>query len=121
MGSPNELVAHHNEMTLNSYYFVKKPMLSSLVLITLLPLQISPSGQSPVPISKPLAVAAFVDTAKILGLPKFRLRDSNGNPYFANKAMLQEPLATIHHDAGDVFPIEVNRRKAYIQSYVRPR
>jgi hypothetical protein len=95
-------------------------MLSSLVFIALLPLQISPAGQSPVPISKPLAVAAIVDTAKILGLPKFRLRDSNGNPYFANKAMLQEPLAAIDH-AGVVFPIEVNRRKTYIQSYVRSR
>ena len=96
-------------------------MLSSLVLITLMPLQISPTGQSPVPISKPLAVTALVDTAKILGLPKFRLRDSNGNPYFANKAMLQEPLATIDHHAGVVFLIKVNRRKTYIQSYVRSR
>jgi len=108
-------------MTFNSYYFAKKPMLSSLVIITLLPLQISPSGQSSLPISKPLAVAAFVDTAKILGLPKLRLRDSNGNPYFANKAMLQEPLAIIHHHAGVVFPIEVSKRKAFIQSYVRTR
>jgi hypothetical protein len=96
-------------------------MISSLVLITLLPLQISPSGQSSLPISKPLAVAAFVDAAKILGLPKLRLRDSNGNPYFANKAMLQEPLAIIHHHAGVEFPIEVSRRKSFIQSYVRTR
>lgn len=96
-------------------------MLSTLVFITLMPLQVSPTGKSSVPISKPLAVAAFVDSAKILGLPKFKLRDSNGNPYFANKAMSQEPLATIHQHAGVVFPAEVNARKAYILSYVRGR
>jgi hypothetical protein len=100
----------------------KRAMLTSaLVFITLMPMLVSPSGNSTVPLSKPLAVAAFVDSAKILGLPKLRLRDSNGNPYLANKVMLQEPLATIHHDAGLVFPIEVNRRKAFIQSYVRGR
>ena len=94
-------------------------MLSSLVLITLLPLQISPSGQSPLPISKPLAVAAFVDTAKILGLPKFRLRDGKGNPYLPDKALLQEPLATIYDHADIVFVSEVSKRKAYILAYVR--
>ena len=86
-----------------------------------MPLQVSPTGKSTVPILKPLAVAAFVDTAKILGLPKFRLRDQNGNPYLADKALLQEPLATIHDQAGVIFPAEVNKRKAYILSYVRSR
>ncbi|QWD63377.1 hypothetical protein [Polynucleobacter sp. MWH-UH2A] len=94
-------------------------MLSTLVFITLLPLQVSPTGKSAVPISKPLAVAAFVDSARILGLPKFKLRDKNGNPYFADKALLQEPLAMIHQYAGITFPAEVNQRKAYILSYVR--
>jgi hypothetical protein len=96
-------------------------MISSFVLITLLPLQVSPSGKSTVPISRPLAVAAFVDSAKILGLPKFRLRDGNGNPYLPEKVLLQEPLATIQDHAGIVSASEVNKRKAYIRSYVRGR
>ena len=94
-------------------------MLSTLVLISLMPLQVSPTGTSQVPISRPLAVAAFVDSAKILGLPKFRLRDSNGNPYFSDKALLQEPLATVYDQAGIIFTSEVNKRKAYIRNYVR--
>ena len=92
---------------------------SALVLVTLMPLQVSPAGKSPVSLGTPIAVAAFVDSAKILGLPKFKLRDSNGNPYLPDKALLQEPLATIHHHAGVAFPSEVNKRKAYILSYVR--
>jgi len=96
-------------------------MISTLVFITLMPLQVSPTGKSLVSISRPLAVAAFVDTAKILGLPKFRLRDSNGNPYLSDKTLLQEPLAMMHDQAGIIFKSEVNKRKAYIQSYVRGR
>ena len=96
-------------------------MLSAVVFVTFMPLQVSPTGKSAVPISKPLAVAAFVDSAKILGLPKLRLRDAKGNPYFADKAMRQEPLATIHDHAGLVTVSEVNARKAYIMSYVRGR
>ena len=92
---------------------------SALVLVTLMPLQVSPSGKSAVTLSTPLAVAAFVDTAKILGLPKFRLRDSNGNPYLTDKALLQEPLAMVHDQAGIIFTGELNKRKAYIRSYVR--
>lgn len=92
---------------------------SALVLITLLPLQVSPSGHSTAPLGRPIAVAIFVDAAKILGLPKFRLRDSNGNPYLVDKILLQEPLALIHDSAGVVFPAEMSKRKAYIQSYVR--
>lgn len=94
-------------------------MISSFVFITLLPLQISPTGKSTVPLSKPLAVAAYVDTAKILGLPRFKLRDGNGNPYLPEKTLLQEPLAMVHDSAGIIFTSEVNKRKAYIQSYVR--
>ena len=92
---------------------------SALVLVTLMPLQVSPSGNSAVTLSTPLAVAAFVDTAKILGLPKFRLRDSNGNPYLPDKALLQEPLAMVHDQAGIIFTGELNKRKAYIRSYVK--
>ena len=92
---------------------------SALVLITLIPLQVSPSGKSAISLSTPLAAAAFVDAAKILGLPKFRLRDSNGNPYLPDKTLLQEPLATVYDHAGIVFTSEVNKRKAYIRTYVR--
>lgn len=94
-------------------------MISSLVFISLMPLQVSPAGKSGVPISTPLAVAAYLDASRILGLPKFRLRDGNGNPYLPDKALLQEPLAIVHDSAGIIFTSEVNKRKAYIQSYVR--
>jgi hypothetical protein len=92
---------------------------SALVLITMLPLQVSPSGKNIIPLNRPLAVAVFVDSAKILGLPKFKLRDSSGNYYLANKTLLQEPLATIHNSAGVIFSVEFNGRKAYIQTYLR--
>ena len=92
---------------------------SALVLITLIPLQISPKGNLQASLNKPLAVAAFIDTAKILGLPKFKLRGRNGNPYLPDKALMQEPLATIHDHAGIVFSSEASKRRAYIQSYVR--
>ena len=92
---------------------------SALVVFSLIPLQVAPSGNSAIPLNTPLAVAAFVDTAKILGLPKFRLRDSSGNPYFPDKALMQEPLATVHDQAGVIFTSEVNKRKAYIRNYVR--
>ena len=94
---------------------------SALVLITILPLQVSPSGKSGLPISRPLAVAVFVDSAKILGLPKFKLRDGNGNIYRPNKAMMQEPLALIHQYAGTPIVSDATARKAYINSYVRNR
>ena len=94
-------------------------MISSFVLITLMPLQISPGGKSTVPISKPLAVAAFVDSAKILGLPKFKLRDAKGNLYSPNKAMMQEPDAQIQLHAGVPIVSELSTRKAYINAYIR--
>ena len=94
-------------------------MLSTLVFITFMPLQISPGGNSPVPISKPLAVAAFVDSAKILGLPKLKLRDDKGKLYSPYKAMLYEPYALVHQHAGMPMVSELNIRKAYINSYVR--
>ena len=100
--------------------FHKETMLTSaLVLITLIPLQVSPCGKSMISLNAPLAVAVFVDIAKILGLPKFRLRDSGGNPYLPDKVLLQEPLAIVHDQAGIIVTTEVNKRKAYIRSYVR--
>jgi hypothetical protein len=94
-------------------------MLSTLVFITFMPLQISPGGHAPVPISKPLAVAAFVDSARIIGLPKFKLRDAKGNLYFPHKAMLQEPSAIVQQHAGIPMVSNMTARKAYINSYVR--
>ena len=94
-------------------------MLSTLVFITFMPLQVSPGGNSPVPISKPLAVAAFVDSARILGLPKLKLRDGNGKLYSPYKAMMHEPDAIVHRHAGMPMVSELNIRKAYINSYVR--
>ena len=92
---------------------------SALVLITLMPLQVSPSGAAMLPLNKPLAVAAFIDSAQILGLPKFRLRDSSGNLYFAHRALLQEPAAVLYRDSGMMLVSYQTRRKAYINAYVR--
>lgn len=94
-------------------------MLSTLVFVTFMPLQVSPTGQSTVPLSRPLAVAAYVDTAKILGLPKFKLRDSKGNLYSPYKAMMQEPSAIVLQHAGMPMVSDTTMRKAYIQSYVK--
>jgi hypothetical protein len=94
-------------------------MLSTLVFITFMPLQVSPGGNSPVPISRPLAVAAFIDSAKILGLPKFKLRDDKGNLYSPYKTMMQEPYALLHQQAGMPMVSGLSVRKAYINSYVR--
>ena len=82
--------------------------------MTLMPLQISPRGGSATSFNRPITVAAFIDTAKILGLPKFRLRDSNGNPYLIGKEMIKESLVL-----GTEITSEINQRKAYILSYVR--
>ncbi|WP_280742600.1 hypothetical protein [Polynucleobacter sphagniphilus] len=94
-------------------------MLSTLVFVTFMPLQVSPTGQSTVPLSRPLAVAAYVDAAKILGLPKFKLRDSKGNLYSPYKAMMQEPSAIVMQHAGMPMVSDITMRKAYIQSYVK--
>lgn len=94
-------------------------MISALVFITILPLQVSPSGQSAVPLSKPLAVAAFVDSARILGLPKLKLRDSKGNLYSPYRAMMQEPSAIVLQHAGMPMVSDITLRKAYIQTYVK--
>lgn len=96
-------------------------MLSGAVLMTLiLPLQIAynPGGTGKF---APFFVAgAFADSARIIGIPRFRLRDSSGNPYLPDKALRQEPLATIYAQANFVVSeLEAASRKRYIQSYVR--
>lgn len=92
---------------------------SALVLITILPLQVSPGGKNIIPFNRPLAISAFVDSAKILGLPKFKLRNSRGALYLADRIMQQEPLGIVHCSAGFTFPGEVGNRKAYIQVYIQ--
>lgn len=92
---------------------------SALVLITLMPLQVSPTGKSMIPLGTPIAVGVFVDTAKILGFPELRLRDSRGNLYVANKTLLEEPLAIINNQAGITHISALNKRKAHIVSYVK--
>ena len=109
-------MAQENEKT-NKFH--KEPMLSTLVFFTFMPLQVSPTGQSTVPLSRPLAVAAYVDAAKILGLPKFKLRDSKGNLYSPYKAMMQEPSAIVLQHAGMPMVSDITMRKAYIQSYLK--
>lgn len=95
-------------------------MISGVILMTLvLPMQVAFHENSTVKLNPLFVVGAFVDCAQILGLPKFRLRDSNGNPYIADKALAQEPLATVHASAGITFQSELNQRKRYIQAYVR--
>ena len=94
-------------------------LISALVLITILPLQVSPSGKNAISLNRPLAVAVFLDSAKILGLPKFKLRDSSGNRYQPEKILLQEPLAVLQQNAGLINASNENPRKTYIQSYVR--
>jgi len=87
---------------------------SALVVMTLLPFQISPRGGPATFLDHPISVAVFIDTAKILGLPKFRIRDGNGNPYLPGKEAMRESLAL-----GTELKSEISQRKAYILSYVR--
>jgi hypothetical protein len=96
-------------------------MLSQFVLITLIPLLISPTGKFSVAITKPLMVAALVDSAKILGLPKFKLRDDKGNLYYPYKVMMQEPFALIYQHAGISLDSERATRRAFINAYVRTK
>lgn len=72
-----------------------------------------------IPLGTPLAVAVFVDTAKILGFPELRLRDSRGNLYVANKTLLEEPLAMINDQALVTHVSTLSKRKAHIVSYVK--
>ncbi len=92
---------------------------SALVLIAMLPFQVSPSGKNAIPLNQPLAVAVFVDSAKILGLPKFKLRDSNGNRYQPEKTLMQEPMATLQQSAGVAYYSQDSLRMAYIRAYIK--
>lgn len=92
---------------------------SAFVLMTIMPLQISPSSKPTLALDRPLMVAAVVDCARILGLPKLKLRDSNGNRYQAEKIIMQEPLAILQASSGQIAFSQTGARKAYIQSYLR--
>ncbi|QWE25986.1 hypothetical protein [Polynucleobacter sp. AP-Ainpum-60-G11] len=92
---------------------------STFVFMTILPLQISPSSKPALVLDRPLIVAAVVDCARILGLPKLKLRDSNGNRYQAEKIIMQEPLAILQTSSDQMAFNQTGLRKAYIQSYVK--
>lgn len=94
-------------------------MLSALILMTLLPLNVTASNHPRLLLDRPVSVVAFVDAATILGLPKLKLRDDSGNRYQPEKTILQEPLAVLQLHAGVMHYSQMSLRKAYIQSYVR--
>ena len=96
-------------------------MISSVVLMTLvLPLQIAGHSGGTGTFNPFFVAGSFVDCAQILGLPKFKLRDSNGNPYLPDRALLQEPLATVYASANIVISeAAISKRKKYIMSYIR--
>ena len=96
-------------------------MISSIVLMTVvLPMQIASYSGHERKVHPFFLVGTFIDCAQILGLSKFRLRDGSGNPYLANKAMMQEPLALVLASSQiAISEAEVSKRKKYIQSYVR--
>lgn len=101
---------------------MKKIMLTSaFVLITVLPLQASPEAKQPINLNKPLIVGALIDSARILGLPKLKLRDGNGNPYLPHKTLLQEPLAMVYQQASIALVSDLTTRKAYINQHVRSK
>ena len=91
---------------------------SALLLATILPFEITSKEAIAPSMSRPVTVAAFVDTAKILGLPRLKLRDSNGNRYIPNKAMAFESAALVNQQAGTAIE-EINPRRAFIQGYLR--
>lgn len=109
-------MAQDNEKT-NKFH--KEPMLSALVFITLLPLHVTASDSPRLMLDRPVSVVAFVDTAKILGFPRLKLRDGNGNRYQPEKTILQEPMAVIQESSGGMYYSQASLRKAYIQSYVK--
>jgi hypothetical protein len=91
---------------------------SALLLATILPFEITPKDAIAPSLSRPVTLAAFVDSAKILGLPRLKLRDSSGNRYIPNKAMMFEPAALVHEQAGTVGE-KINPRRAFIQGYLK--
>jgi hypothetical protein len=91
---------------------------SALLLATILPFEVTPKDAIAPSLARPVMVAAFVDSAKILGLPRLKLRDSSGNRYIPNKAMLFEPAALVHQQAGTVGE-RINPRRAFIQGYLK--
>lgn len=95
-------------------------MISGVILMAIvLPMQVAIHADSTVKPNPFFMVGAFVDCAQILGLPKFRLRDSNGSLYRADKVLAQESLAAVNTSAGISPQGELNQKMRYIQTYVR--
>jgi hypothetical protein len=91
---------------------------SALLLSTILPFEVTPKDALAPSLARPVTVAAFVDSAKILGLPRLKLRDAIGNRYIPNKAMMFEPTALVHQQAGTAGE-RVNPRRDFIQGYLK--
>lgn len=94
-------------------------MISAFIFVTLLPWQVNGISSSSRSLQKPLLVAAVVDGARIMGLPKLKLRDSRGNRYYAEKTIMQEPIAVIQASSDQILINRDSLRKAYIQSYIK--
>jgi hypothetical protein len=92
---------------------------SALLLATILPFEITSKDAIAPSLARPVTVAAFVDSAKILGLPRLKLRDSSGNRYIPNKAMAFEPAALVHQHAGTAVGERISPRRAFIQGYLK--
>jgi hypothetical protein len=92
---------------------------SALLLATILPFEITSKDAIAPSMSRPVTVAAFVDIAKILGLPRLKLRDASGNRYIPNKATMFEPAALIHQHAGTAVVERISPRRAFIQEYLK--
>ncbi len=92
---------------------------SAFLLLTLLPLELSPSGNYAHLIGSSWLVGSVVDGVKILGLPRLHLRDSNGKLYIANQSLMHESAFILNREAGVLMISNQARRKAYINSYVR--
>ncbi len=91
---------------------------SGFLLATILPFEVTPRDAIAPSLTRPVTVAAFVDSAKILGLPRLKLRDSSCNRYIHNKAMLFEPAALVHEQAGTVGE-SINLRREFIRGYLK--
>lgn len=93
-------------------------LISALILVTVLPFELTPKEAIAPSLDRPIAVAAFVDSAKIAGLPRLKLRDASGNRYIPNKAMLFEPAALVQQQA-DTVGEKINPRRAFIRGYLK--
>lgn len=77
-------------------------IVSALVLSVILPLQIQNGALGQIRLSRPVFLGAGVYMAQLIGLPRLRLRTTNGRPYIPNKAFLEEPLSILYAESGQI-------------------